>query len=212
MIRIIKKLALAAGLAAVVLGMGTGVVFAQGDTDDSISPPNTSFTATATNVVIKIKVNGITVTVTCKSVTISGTTPASGQGPVNITKLSFTGCTDNAGGTDTVKTNNTNGSWQLTFIDSIATGEETQTEPNTGDSMGVTIPKAGATLTSTVLSGCTVIVAPNGPVTTVGSYDDMNTLSFNNSVSIPAQGVGCSVSSITITATFKFTPGLHDVS
>lgn len=207
MIRINKKLALAASLTAVVVGVSTGVAFAAGDTDDSISPPNTSFVATSTNFAVKVTVNGLPITITCKGVSLSGTTPGSGLGLMPI-GVSFSGCTTSTGGTVTVTMNTANGSWQLTFIDSAATGEETQTEPNTGDAMQITIPKAGATFT---VSGCTISVAPSGPVNVVGSYDDMGTLSFNG-VSIPVSGAGCVVNSVTITGTFKFGPGLHDVS
>src|SRR6185437_10203057 len=148
MIRINRKLALAAGLTAVVVGLGTGIAFAAGDTDDSISPANTAFTASnSTNIVFKGSINGLPITVTCKASSISGTTPASGLGPINIANPSFTMCTDSAFGTDTVTTNSTNGHWQLTFID--VANDESGTEPNTGDMLQITIPKAGATFKST---------------------------------------------------------------
>jgi hypothetical protein len=211
MIRISKKLALAASLTAVVVGLGTGIAFASAETDtDNITPANTSFVATSTNFVAKSTINGVPITVTCKSVTISGTTPASGLGPVNINNPSFSGCTDNLHETDIITTNSTNGPWRLTFID--AANDESQSEPNTGDQLQVTIPKAGATFQSSSIPGCTVIVASNGPATITGAYDDSNTLSFSNA-SIPVQGVGCTASSVTtISATFKFNINLHDVS
>lgn len=210
MIRISRKLALAASLTAIVVGLGTGVAFAQGDTDDNINPPNTHFIATnSTNIVFKAIVNGISITVTCKTSTITGTTPPSGLGPIDIS-VTFGNCT--AGGSSaTVTTNSTNGSWLLWFLDSTATGEETQTEPNTGDTMQITVPKAGATITSSVFPGCTVIVAPNGSANVIGSYDDVSTLSFNNAP-ITVSGTGCAVTSATVTGSYKFTPGLQDVS
>src|SRR5215472_16514437 len=91
MIRISKKLALVASLTAVVVGLGTGVAFAAGDTDDSISPASTCFTASSTNFVIEGTIDGIQVTITC-NVSISETTPASGLGPVNINNPSFSSC------------------------------------------------------------------------------------------------------------------------
>jgi hypothetical protein len=210
MIRISKKLALAASLTAIVVGLGTGIAFAQGDTDDSIIPVNTAFTANSTGIVFKIIVNGISITVTCKTSSISGTTPPSGLGPMNIS-VSFSNCTVSAGGSATITTNNTNGPWLLTFLDSTATNEETQTEPNTGDKMQITIPKAGATFTSTAFPGCTITAAPAGPANVIGSYDDMSTLSFNNAP-ITVSGAGCTVTSATVTGSYKFTPGLQDVS
>lgn len=77
--------------------------------------------------------------------------------------------------------------------------------------MQITIPEAGATITSSAFPGCTVIVAPNGPVNVIGSYDDVNTLSFNNAP-IQVSGTGCSVTSATVTGSYKFNPGLQDVS
>ena len=216
MIRITRKLALAASLTAVVVGVGTGVAFAAGDTDDSISPPNTAFTATntthgtTTNIVFQGTINGFPITVTCKNSTISATTPASGLGPITIT-VTFTNCTDSLGGTDTVTISTANGSWQLTFIDSTATGEETQTEPNSGDQIQVTIPKAGATFKSSALSSCTITVAPTAPATITGVYDDVNTVSFSG-VSFPVSGAGCTATSSKITGSYKSNVNFHDVS
>lgn len=219
MIRISKKMALTASLTAVVVGLGTGVAFAAGDTDDNINRASTNFTAAnTTNIVFRGTVNGVPVTVTCKSPSsttpsssISGTTPASGLGPVNINNPSFTNCTDSLGGFDTVKTNSVNGFWQVTFIDSTAFGEETQTEPNSGDSLQVTIPKAGATFTSSAIPGCTITAAPTVSANIIGAYDDVNGLSFTNA-SFPVSGTGCTATSMTITGTYRSVPGFQDVS
>jgi hypothetical protein len=212
MIRISKKLALAASLTAVVVGLGTGVAFAAGDTDDSISPASTAFTANnSTNIVFKGNVNGFPVTVTCKNSSISGSTPASGLGPVNINNPTFSGCTDSLGGTDTITTNSTNGHWQLTFLDSTATGEETQTEPNSGDSLQVTIPKGGATFTSTALPGCVITVTVTVTVIITGTYDDVSIVVFTN-VSISVKGAGCVAASFSISGSYKSTTNFHDAS
>ena len=158
----------------------------------------------------KITINGITDRITCKSVSMSGTTPSSGLGPVPI-GLSFSGCTDDRSGTDTITISSTNGSWLLTFIDSTAANEETQAEPNTGDQLRLTIPQAAASFTLRAFPLCTVTVAPSGSANVNGSYDDVNTWSING-VSIPVSGSGCMANSFTLTATFKFTPGIQDVS
>ena len=205
--RINKRLALAASLTAIVVGLATGVAFAAGDTDDNISPGNTSITATnSTNIVFKLTVNGIAVTITCTNADASWTTPASGLGPVNLNNPSVTGCRDTVGGADTITTNSTNGHWQLTFID--AANDESQGEPNSGDELQVTIPKAGAIFKLSVLN-CVITLAPTGPVNVRVPYDDVSTLTSSN-VSIPA--AGCGVTTVTITGTFKVTTGFHDVS
>lgn len=210
MLRISKKLALAASLTAVVVGLGTGIAFAAGDTDDSISPANTAFTANnSTNIVFKGNVNGFPITVTCTHSSLSGTTPATGLGPINISNPSFTSCTDSVFGTDTVTTNSTNGRWQLTFID--AANDETQNEPNTGDQLQITIPKAGATFKSTALSGCTITVAPTASANITGTYDDANTLSFS-SANVTVSGAGCTATSSAVTGSYKSTTNFHDVS
>ena len=212
MIRIHKKLAVAASLATIVVGVGTGMAFAAGDTDDNISPASTNITASnTTNITFKGTINGIGITVTCTASSISGTTPATGLGPVNVNNPSFTGCKDTFGGTDTVTTNSTNGHWQLTFIDSTASGEETQAEPNSGDKLQITIPKAGATFKSSILPGCTITAAPSGPANVSGAYDDVSTLTITNA-SIPVSGAGCSASSSSMSGTYKSNPGFHDVS
>jgi len=213
MIRINGKLALAASLTAIVLGVGTGVAFATGENDtDNISPANTSTTATNSgNITFKGTVSGLSVTVTCKNSSISGTTPASGLGPANINNPSFTNCSDNVFGNDTVTTNSTNGHWQVTFIDATNETENPDSaEPNSGDSLRITIPKAGAKF---VAAGgfCTITVAPSGAVTIIGSYNDAGTLTFS-SQSIPVSGSGCTASSSSMSGTYTFNPGFHDVS
>lgn len=205
-----KKLALAGSLTAIVVGLATGVAFAQGDTDDSISPANTNFTATqTTGAVFSFTVNGFSVTVTCKNASLSATTPSSGLGPAPINTPSFGNCTDNLGFTDTVATNSTNGNWHLTWVD--APNDESQTEPNSGDQQQITIPKAGVMIKLAFPPGCVITFPPAQPAPITGSSDDMNKLTFSNA-SILASGSGCAVSSVAMSVTFKFTPGFHDGS
>jgi hypothetical protein len=222
MIRINKKLALVASLTVVAVGLSTGVAFASAETDtDHISPGNTAFTATnSTNIVFKGTINGFPITVTCTHSSISGTTPASGLGPVNINDPSFTGCTDNLGGTDTVTVNHNNGPYQLTFIDApndegivigSVTDESTTHGTHSGDQIKITIPKAGATFTSSAVRSCTITVAPSGSASITGAYDDVNTLSFS-SASIPVSGAGCTASSSAITGSYKSNVNIQDWS
>jgi hypothetical protein len=222
MMRINRKLALAASLTAIVVGVGTGVAFAAAEESggDNISPANTSTTATNSgNITFKGTVSGLSVTVTCKNSSISGTTPASGLGPANVNNPSFTNCSDNVFGNDTVTTNSTNGHWQVTFVDAandegLVIGSTTD-EPaghgsHSGDQIKITIPKAGAKF---VAAGgfCTITVAPSGAVTIIGSYNDAGTLTFS-SQSIPVSGSGCTATSSSMSGIYTFSPIIQDVS
>lgn len=195
MIRISRKLTLAASLTAIVLGLGTGIAFAAGDTDDNL-PANTPFTSSSTNVTFSGTINGLPINVTCTVDSLKGTTPMAptGLGPFNINNPVFSSC----GSGLSVTTNSTNGSWQLTFLDSTATNEETATEGSgqTGDQIKITMPKAGAKFTDTFIPGCTITAAPTGPASVTGIYDDVNTLKLSNA-SVPVSASGCTSSSTT---------------
>lgn len=210
MVRITRKLTLAASLTAVIVGLGTTAALAASDGDDSISPAGTSYKVTNTsNIVLRGKFNGFSATVTCKNSLIMGTTPVFGLGPANISKPSFTNCTDSFGGTDTVTTNMNNGPWQVTFID--VGNDEDQAEPNFGDEIQVTIPKAGATLK---ILNCTLTVAPSQSANVAGLYDDRSVLTFSNAV-VPISminGNGCTASSATLSGSYAVSPNLQDVS
>ena len=56
--------------------------------------------------------------------------------------------------------------------------------------MTLNIPKDGATFKSTILSGCTITVAPSGAVKVTGTYNGKNTDTVTNA-SIPTKGTGC---------------------
>lgn len=76
MIRINKRLALAASLTAVVVGLASGVAFAAGDSDDNTSPTSTKVTAdNSTNIIFRGTVGGQSVTVTCKNSSILAASP-----------------------------------------------------------------------------------------------------------------------------------------
>lgn len=208
------RLAIVLTAAAAVAALTTTTVLAAADSDDNISPPSTAYTANNSgNVTFSGTINGLPVTVTCTTSTISGTTPATGLGPGPIADPTFSGCTDNLGGNDTVKTNHINGSWQITFIDVANEAENPDApEPNTGDSIQLGIPKAGATVVSSVLPTCTITVAPTAPTSITGAYDDISTVKFSNQ-SIPTSGTGCTTSAnSTMNGTYVSSPGFHDVS
>jgi hypothetical protein len=184
---------------------------AAGDTDDNISPAGASITGNlkaGTKFVSNGAIDGIPITVTCTKTTYTGKTPTKGLGPVTIPPPVFSGCSDNRGGTDTVKTNSKNGPWQLTFVDAA----NDETKDSTADHLVITVPKAGATFASNLLGACVVTVAPTGPAKEMSSYNDAGTAIATN-VPLPVAGNSvCSASSPAhVTTTLTLTPGFKDV-
>ena len=202
----------AAVLGALVLTAAT-VYATSTDTDDHFS------VAAGTKVVGNLKsgttmnfagtIDGIPVTVKCTTFTGSGKVPATGLSVSLSTPPVLGGCTDSLGGTDTVTTNTTNGKWKLTEVD--AANDEAQTEPNSGDKVTLTIPKAGATFKSSTLSSCTITAAPTAAAKVTGTYDDKGTDTVTNA-KIAVSGSGCVASTSTVTATVVLTPGVSDAS
>ena len=205
-----KKLTIATAAAFLV---GAPVVLAAGDSDDNIAPASKSVTASlksATNATLKTTIGVINVTVTCTGSSISATTPATGLGPFGAGSPTFTGCTDSLGGSDTFKPS---GSWTIRFRD--AANDETAKEPNTGDSLALTIPKDGATVTTSADPGCTITVAPTGSATVSGSYNDVNTLTLKSAKVPISASSKCLVSgsgTSALSATYVLSPGIRDAS
>jgi hypothetical protein len=183
------------------------------DNDDNLVPASRAITATSDKVVFTATVNSVAVTITCTTSTFKFTTPATGLGPINLTGVpTFGGCTDNLSGTDTVTANATNGAWTLLFLDSRAAGEETQAEPNTGDKLEFTMPKACLTASSTILAGCVVTAAPAAPASLKAKYNDKDKAEFANDA-FPVAGAGCTTGATAdITATYAMAPHFTDVS
>ena len=186
------------------------------DTDDNLTPASTAVTGTSHKTVFSVAAGAIVVTCTLSKA--KATTPATGLGPVNLTSPpTFTDggnppapCTDNLGATDTTATS---GTWTLKFVD--APNDETGTEPNaTGDKMQIVVPQGGAVVTNSL--GCTITVAPNGPFTVTGKYDDTSKLhvSITNLPISVAGGPQCPTNATTSTfqGTYTFSPGVHDGS
>jgi hypothetical protein len=152
-------------------------------------------------------VNGTPMTVTCTNFIFVGTT---GTGLTITSQRTpiISSCTDSLGGNDSVAANQTNGTWQLTEIDSTS---ETGTEPNKGDKMSLTIPQAGAVFRSSKTGSCAVTLAPTGPAVVLSAMDDATTMIVSNA-SIPASGAGCtSNGSSVMTATLVLNKAIHDV-
>jgi hypothetical protein len=190
---------------------------ASSDTDDSYNPANTTVSGHATNTVFTAG----PITVTCTNSVAGGKTPKATAHlkAFNLKPLPVfndgTGqpCTDNLGFTDTTNTNNTNGKWKIQFID--APNDENGTEPNSGDKLSVTVPKAGAIVTNS--AGCTITVAPTAAFKVVGAYDDVNkfTVAITNlPIHVTGPGGVCPLSTNVahFNATYTFTPGVSDSS
>lgn len=178
------------------------------DTDDNISPAGKPVTASlkvGTKFVAVGSIDGVAITVTCTKSTFKGTTPTKGLGPVKLAAPpTFTGCTDSLHGTDTVKTT---GTWMLTFKDAA----NDETAEKTGDQLILTVPKDGATFSSTILSSCKVIVAPTAPVPEASSYNDAGTAVATNDT-LPVMGQGCTATTSKVSETLTVSPAIKDVS
>ena len=210
------KLVLAVCALGAFGGFAAEAVLASGDTDDSITPANTVVTASlkpGTKFVAKASVQAGalkgTASVTCTGVKFTFTTPASGLGPVDISTPVVTGCKDTFGGTDVVSTNSTNGPWTVSFVDALTD----ETAEKLGDTIVLGVPKAGASFSSSKLAGCTGVIAPSGPISVSGKYNDKGQLAFA-AVKAPTAGMGtCTTGpTTTITATLVMSPSIHDGS
>ena len=142
------------------------------------------------------------IVVTCTSSSISAKTPASGLALTLPSPPTFSGCTDNHGGTETVTTS---GMWKLVFVD--AANDESQAEPNSGDSLSLSIPAGGAKVTSSLLSSCPVT---NSAATVTAAYNDTNTATFT-SPKIPGSACGISATA-NFSGTYKTSTNVSDSS
>jgi len=210
----LRKILIAGTAVAASVLLTTSTVLAAGDTDDHFSLAKGATVSgalkTGTNMVFKGTINGVPITVNCTSFSASGKIPATGL-VVTVGPPAISGCTDSLGGTDTIKTNATNGTWKVSEID--LANDEAGTEPNsTGDRVKLTIPKAGASFSSTILSGCVVTAAPTAAVGVTGKYNDVSTDTVTNA-KIAVSSTGCSAASpTTVSATVILSPSVHDVS
>jgi hypothetical protein len=170
-------------LLAAALGAAT-LLFATGTTGYAVSnslPIGTVVTATltpGTAMSFKGVISSTAIKVVCHSFSTSGTVTVAGPN-LKIAPPTIGGCTDSAGGTDTITTNATNGHWKLH-------------DPSV-TAMKLKVPMAGATFTSTAFVGCTVTFAPAGVATINGSYNGTNTDSLSGAIPVAITGVGCTV-------------------
>jgi hypothetical protein len=186
-----------------------------GDTEDKYKPAGTHVTGTSTKTTFSVPGTSPIITVTCTHSVAGGTTPATGLGMFAINPLPVfndgTGhpCRDSLGGTVTTTTS---GAWKIGFVDKAS--DETSAEPNTGDKLRIIIPKAGAVVKTS--EGCTITVAPNGPFTVTGAYNDKTTLTVSiTNLPVKTAGGSCPLPSSTTSTfhgTYVFSPGVSDVS
>jgi hypothetical protein len=146
-------------------------------------------------------IEGIPITVTCKSFSGSGTAPASGTIDVTLpAPPKITECTDSIGGTDTVTTNQTSGKWKLAEVKSGST-----------TSLNLTMPTAGATFSSSIDPSCVITAAPKAAATMKGSFKssgtDAGTDTVKNAAIPVASSSTCTTSATsTISATVVIAP------
>jgi hypothetical protein len=156
--------------------------------------PNVTVTGTlksGTKMTFKGDIDSIPITVSCTNFSASGKTGSSPSTTVPLTAPpTINGCTDSLGGTDTINTNQTNGTWSLSAK---------------GKKMTLNIPKAGATFTSSVESGCTITAAPNGAIGVKGKYNNKNTDTVKNA-KIATSGSGCTSTAASTSATVILSP------
>jgi hypothetical protein len=191
--RHMKTLIAAVGAGAVILATAT-VGFA---TTPNSLPAGTTVKgklATGTTMVFQGTLDSSPITVTCKKFQASGKVP-SGKKPYTVTLAKppkISSCTDNGGGTDTIKET---GTWTLT---------ENKTSPYT---MTLTLPKDGATFVSSTLPACIVTAAPNAADPLSGSFDTSTGKVTDTNDSIPTKvSTGCTSGTATVTATIQLSP------
>lgn len=208
-----RKTKFAMAFAVALCAVSAPMALAAADTDDSLSPASTVIKATlkaGTVTVLTGTVNGVPVTSNCTGSSVTFKTLAKGLGPVVTSNPTFTGCTDNLGGTDTVRSSSTNGRWTATYID--APNDEAK-ETATGDKIKLTMPKQGVTIQSSLLSGCAVIAAPTAPASITAAYNETSHASVFSKASIPTAGFGCTTGpSGAFSANYIASGGLKDGS
>jgi hypothetical protein len=176
------------------LAVGAVAIFATATAAFASLGPNVTVTGalkSGTKMTFKGDIDSIPITVSCNTFSATGKTGSSPSSTVPLSSPpTISGCTDSLGGTDTINTNQTNGNWSLSAK---------------GKAMTLTIPKAGATFTSSVESGCTITAAPNGPAAVKGKYNNKNTDTVKNA-KIATTGSGCTSTSASTNATVILSP------
>jgi hypothetical protein len=219
MFRTTRKLAIVLTSAAALVALASPAAFA--DAGDTLLPANTTFTVSNSTPVtlsgtVTVGFIPVTVTVTCpvNDVTLTAMTGPASPGSLTATVTvdpTFTHCTDNQGGTDTVTTS---GSWTLTNND---VGDPVAEPQASGDELVLGIPSGGAKFFSSALSGCTITANASTPTTS--SFNDGSGTGASSTsgtftkapVSVTGSG-GCSASSSALSGTFQSATAIHDTA
>jgi hypothetical protein len=184
----------------VTLGVAVAAVVASASLAYATTlPPGTTVTASlapGTNMVFNGDINSLAITVTCTNFSGSGTIPQNSSNSLTLQNPpTISGCTDSTGHSDTITTNQNNGSWVLSV--------KGKKNPY---SLTLQVPKAGATFTSTLLPSCTVTAGPKKPVKIKGKYDDSAGSDTVTNGKIATKGSGCTSGTATVNATVDFSP------
>ncbi len=177
----------------VLVGVTVATVLGAAATAFASLGKNVTVTGTNSgNVTFVGKIDSVPVTVTCTTFKATGKTGTKAATSFDLSKPpTISGCTDTELGTDTIKTNDTNGKWEFSY----ASGK-----------VSLTIPKAGATFKSSAVRGCTVTAAPKASAKITGTYDSATGTVTDTNAKIPTSGKGCSSGSSDETATVVLTP------
>jgi hypothetical protein len=169
-----RGLVLAIVTAAAVVAVPAVVIAATGDGGTlTLKSRTTASSSSTTFTVVSDAANALTgVTITCtSSKAIIPLTTLTYAGNVKaINPPTFSGCTDTLSGTDTVATNHTNGAWKATYNDVADSGGEALGA--SGDTIGLSTPKAGLTVISSAAPTCQIVADPSAANTTTAGYND----------------------------------------
>jgi hypothetical protein len=183
-----KLLMVSAGIALAAALASTSVAYAT-------PPAGTVVTGnlkSGTDMTFVGKINGVAITVSCTTFTASATAPSTPSKTVDLNAPpTLSGCTDTLTGTDTVKTNSTNGPWEI--------------ETSGKKKITLIIPKAGTTFVSSFLPSCVITAAPKKAVKVSGKYDGTSSDTVSNA-KIATSGSGCTSTTATTSATVVFSP------
>lgn len=187
-----KKKILASAFAACTILGTSGAVLAVSSGAGASVKPGTKIKGSSNDVQFQGTINGVQITVTCTSFKDTATVTSGANKTLDIPAPKITGCTDTLGGTDTIKTNSTNGKWELTTTN--------------GSTLTLVIPKAGAVFSSNVLSSCKITAAPTKAAKVTGTYSSSSGTDTVTGANIPVKGSGCTATKSSITSTVTFTP------
>jgi len=185
----------------IAAGVGLAATLANATAAYATLPAGTQVTAalvTGTRLVFEADIDSVPLTADCTSFSFRAVIPETASDSIRLRRPpTIQGCTDSWGGTDAIVANQANGKWILSV---------TKSSPY---QLSLTIPKAGLTFSSSMVSSCRVTAAPNRKSRLTGSYNGTNTETILHAA-IPTRGTGCTsgaVTTATATEVFKPSPG-----